>query len=73
MPHLDFGGVEKHMEIISSFSGYSKYKHVFLVIGNGGTAEDKIKNPIKKDNPKNIKVKEKRKVGRPSKKIEAKF
>ena len=44
VPHLDFGGVEKHMEIISSFSGYSKYKHVFLVIGKGGTAEDKIKN-----------------------------
>lgn len=36
-------------------------------------AEVKIKNPIKKDNPKNIKVKEKKKVGRPSKKIQTKF
>ena len=44
VPNLDFGGVEKHMEIISSARDNTNFNHKFLAIGKGGYAENAIKN-----------------------------
>ena len=39
---LGFGGVERHMEVIASVLGYSQMKHMFVAIGKGGAAEQKL-------------------------------
>ena len=39
---LDFGGVERHMELIASWRGTGQYSHEFLAIGSGGAAEASI-------------------------------
>lgn len=36
---LDFGGVEKHMEVISSSLEHASYDHKFIAIGSGGATE----------------------------------
>jgi glycosyltransferase involved in cell wall biosynthesis len=44
VPNLYFGGVEKHMEIISNTRDSTNFNHIFLAIGKGGYAENAIKN-----------------------------
>ncbi len=43
VPSLDFGGVEKHMEILAKYSHHSRMDHVFVAIGAGGYAEKAIR------------------------------
>jgi len=40
---LDFGGVEKHMEVIASSLDKSSFEHIFVAIGAGGATEEKLK------------------------------
>lgn len=40
---LDFGGVEKHMEILSRCAGSNGREHRFCAIGKGGAAANRIK------------------------------
>jgi len=40
---LDFGGVEKHMEILARAAGRGCREHRFCAIGEGGAAEKRIK------------------------------
>lgn len=41
---LDFGGVEKHIEVIANNANHSEYDHLYCVIGNGGRSEQYINN-----------------------------
>lgn len=40
---LDFGGVEKRMDIIASFQSDMNFRHKFVAIGAGGAVERKLK------------------------------
>lgn len=40
---LDFGGVERHMEVIASVLEHARLRHMFVAIGNGGAAEAKLR------------------------------
>jgi len=40
---LDFGGVEKHMEVIASSLDKSSFEHIFVAIGAGGATEERLK------------------------------
>lgn len=40
---LDFGGVERHMEVIASVLGHARLRHMFVAIGRGGAAELKLR------------------------------
>ena len=39
---LDFGGVEKHLETYAKFSHLSKWRPIFIAIGNGGRTQERI-------------------------------
>jgi len=39
---LDFGGVERHMEMISSVLGHAGMRHIFVALGRGGAVELKL-------------------------------
>jgi len=39
---LDYGGVERHMEVIANVLDHSKMRHVFVAIGSGGATETKL-------------------------------
>lgn len=41
---LDYGGVERHMEIIASVLDHSPMRHIFVAIGSGGAAETKLRS-----------------------------
>lgn len=40
---LDFGGVERHMEVIASVLDHARMRHQFVAIGRGGAAEEKLR------------------------------
>lgn len=40
---LGFGGVERHMEVISSVLAHSHMRHMFVAIGRGGATEEKLR------------------------------
>ncbi len=40
---LDFGGVERHMEVIAGVLDQSRMRHIFVAIGRGGAVEEKLK------------------------------
>lgn len=39
---LGFGGVERHMEVLASALGEARMQHIFVAIGKGGAAENKL-------------------------------
>ncbi|MCI5149053.1 MAG: glycosyltransferase [Candidatus Electrothrix sp. MAN1_4] len=41
---LDFGGVERHMEIIGHMLAHAQFRILFVAIGDGGAAEKKLRN-----------------------------
>lgn len=40
---LDFGGVERHMEVIASVLEHARMRHLFVAIGQGGATEVKLR------------------------------
>lgn len=40
---LDFGGVERHMEVIASVLNHARMRHIFVAIGRGGAAEETLR------------------------------
>jgi glycosyltransferase involved in cell wall biosynthesis len=40
---LDFGGVERHMEVIAGVLGHAHMRHMFVAIGRGGAGEVKLR------------------------------
>jgi glycosyltransferase involved in cell wall biosynthesis len=41
---LDFGGVERHMEIVATANAFSAFEHRFVAIGKGGATESRIRS-----------------------------
>ena len=41
---LDFGGVERHMEIIGHTLAHAQFRVLFIVIGHGGAAEKRLQD-----------------------------
>lgn len=39
---LDFGGVERHMEVIGKVLSHARFRYLFVAIGDGGAAEKKL-------------------------------
>ena len=42
---LDFGGVERHMEVIAATRGAASLRHVFVALGAGGA---EFPQPVKR-------------------------
>ena len=40
---FDFGGVERHMEVIAGALSQARFRHVFVAIGKGGAAEHRVR------------------------------
>ena len=40
---LDFGGVERHMEVIASALDHAQLRHMFVALGSGGAFESKLR------------------------------
>lgn len=41
---LDFGGVERHMEVIAGVLEHARLRHVFVALGRGGAVESRLRD-----------------------------
>lgn len=41
---LDFGGVERHMEVIASVLNHARMRHRFIALGRGGATEEQLRS-----------------------------
>lgn len=41
---LDFGGVERHMEVIAGVLDHAQLRHMFVALGSGGAVESKLRS-----------------------------